>query len=79
MRPLFYILSVLGVMGLAVWAYQQNYAAQTELKRVDRLHRDIAVARERLAVLRAEWAYLTAPTGCAILRRSTLTGCGCCR
>lgn len=61
MRPLFYILSVLGVIGLAVWAYQQNYAAQTELKRVDRLHRDIAVARERLAVLRAEWAYLNRP------------------
>lgn len=61
MRTLSYILAVGGVMALAIWAYQQNYATQAVLKEIDQLNRDIAVERERLAILRAEWAYLRRP------------------
>ena len=61
MRPLFYVLGVFAVIGFAVWAYQQNYATQDALKRLDGLNGQIAVERERLAVLRAEWAYLNRP------------------
>ena len=61
MRPLLPVGGVTLVLGLAVWAYSQNYATQAELKRIDDLNRDIAVQRERLAVLRAEWAYLNRP------------------
>lgn len=61
MRPLFPVISVAIVLALAVWAYQQNYKTQDSLRRVDDLNRQIAVERERLAVLRAEWAYLNRP------------------
>ena len=61
MKPFVYIFTVLAVIGLAVWAYQQNYATQAQLSRADQLHRDLAITRERLAVLRAEWAYLNRP------------------
>ena len=61
MRPLFYVLGVIAVIGFAVWAYQQNYATQDALKKLDDLNGQIAVERERLAVLRAEWAYLNRP------------------
>ena len=55
------VFGVAMVLGLAVWAYQQNYATQDELRRIDSLNQQIAVNRERLAVLRAEWAYLNRP------------------
>ena len=61
MKPLFPVFAVALVLGLAVWAYQQNYATQEALRRVDALNQQIAVERERLAVLRAEWAYLNRP------------------
>ena len=61
MRSFLYILSFLSVIGLAFWAYHENYKTQAALNRVDDLQRDIGVARERLAVLRAEWAYLNRP------------------
>ena len=61
MRPVFYVLTVIGVMSLAVWAYQQNYATQAVLKEIDGLHRSIGIERERLAILRAEGAYLNRP------------------
>ncbi len=61
MRPLFYIVTTLAVMGLAFWAYQQNYQTQTELRRTEALQSEIAALRERLGILRAEWAYLNRP------------------
>lgn len=61
MRPLFPVIAVSAVLGLAVWAYQQNYATQGVLRQVDSLNRQISVERERLAVLRAEWAFLNRP------------------
>jgi len=61
MRPIFYVAGVGAVIGFAVWAYQQNYATQDALKELDRLNGMIAVEREKLAMLRAEWAYLNRP------------------
>lgn len=48
-------------MGLAFWAYSENYRTQESIAKVERLHRDIASARSRVAVLKAEWAYLNRP------------------
>lgn len=61
MRSLLYILSALAVIGLAFWAYQENYKTQAEIARTEALNHDIGKARARLSVLRAEWAYLNRP------------------
>ncbi|SLN48490.1 cell division protein FtsL [Roseisalinus antarcticus] len=61
MRSMFYILSALTVIGLAFWAYRQNYQTQAAIAEVRQLHRDIGLAHERLGILRAEWAYLNRP------------------
>lgn len=61
MRPVLYLLSFLAVMGLAFWAYRENYATQHALKEVSRLQDEIATLRESLALQRAEWAYLNRP------------------
>ncbi|MGH1416702.1 MAG: cell division protein FtsL [Pelagimonas sp.] len=61
MRSLLFLLSALAVIGTGYWAYHENYRTQDELDRVDALRRDIGEARERLAILKAEWAYLNRP------------------
>ncbi|MGG7643928.1 cell division protein FtsL [Rhodovulum sp. YNF3179] len=61
MRGLIYVLSTLAVIALAYWAYHENYQTQQALREVKSLQRQIGDARERLAVLRAEWAYLNRP------------------
>ena len=61
MRGLFYVLTALGVFGLAFWAYRENYATQQVLSDTQRLQREIGQAQVRLSVLRAEWAYLNRP------------------
>ncbi len=61
MRSMLFILSALGVMGLAFWAYQENYETQQALRNVEKLQQEIGVLREDLSVLRAEWAYLNRP------------------
>lgn len=61
MRSFLYALTFLSVIGLAFWAYHENYKTQAVQDEVEALQRDIAAARERLAVLRAEWAYLNRP------------------
>jgi len=61
MRALFYITSLLAVLGLAIWAYQENYRTQASLREVERLSAEIADLRETLSVLNAEWAYLNRP------------------
>ena len=61
MRSLFYLLSALAVIGLAFWAYRENYQTQEAIAEAETLQRDIARARERLRVLNAEWAYLNRP------------------
>lgn len=61
MRTVLYILTTLAVVGLAFWAYRENYATQQALSDADRLHANIRNAHARLAVLRAEWAYQNRP------------------
>jgi hypothetical protein len=61
MRTVLFLLSALAVIGSGYWAYHENYQTQDELDRVDALRRDIGQAHERMAMLRAEWAYLNRP------------------
>lgn len=61
MRTLLYIITTLAVVGLAFWAYRENYATQAALSQKDRLHASMRHAHDRLAVLRAEWAYQNRP------------------
>ncbi len=61
MRSVLYALSFLAVMGLAFWAYRENYATQDALRNVDRLQNEIADLRDELAMQKAEWAYLNRP------------------
>ncbi len=61
MRTVLYILTTLSVIGLAFWAYRENYATQQALSDTDDLRAEIREAHSRLAVLRAEWAYQNRP------------------
>jgi len=61
MRSLVHVLTALAVIGLAFWAYRENYRTQEALARADTLQSDIATARQRLRMLNAEWAYLNRP------------------
>jgi hypothetical protein len=61
MRSLFYVLTALAVMGLAFWAYRENYRTQHAIDRVEQFNREIGRLREQLAMLNAEWAYLNRP------------------
>jgi hypothetical protein len=61
MRPLVFLITFAAVIGLAFWAYRQNYATQAALAEVETLHSEIADLREALALQRAEWAYLNRP------------------
>ncbi|MFK7763772.1 MAG: cell division protein FtsL [Roseobacter sp.] len=61
MRTFLCILTTLSVIGLAFWAYRENYATQGALAETRELRRDIRAAHERLSMLNAEWAYLNRP------------------
>lgn len=61
MKTLLYALTVLSVIGLAFWAYRENFTTQTVLSETQSLQRQIGEAQVRLNVLRAEWAYLNRP------------------
>ncbi|MEQ8293673.1 MAG: cell division protein FtsL [Roseovarius sp.] len=61
MRSLFYVLTALSVIGLAFWAYHENYKTQEAQARAEHLQQQIGLERQRLRMLRAEWAYLNRP------------------
>ncbi|MBF9049516.1 cell division protein FtsL [Roseobacter sp. HKCCD9010] len=61
MRGFASLLAALAVIGLGYWAYHQNILTQHSIREVEQLQRQIGVERERLSVLRAEWAYLNRP------------------
>ena len=60
-RGLLFVLSAMAVMGLAFWAYQENYKTQEAQSEVRDLQAQIGAAHSRLGMLRAEWAYLNRP------------------
>ena len=61
MRGFPVFLAALAVVALGYWAYSQTILTQTAIRDVERLQREIGAERERLSVLRAEWAYLNRP------------------
>lgn len=61
MRSVLYLLTTMIVMGLAFWAYRENYRTQAALSDMGNVQRQIAALREDLGVLRAEWAFLNRP------------------
>ncbi|WP_424965736.1 MULTISPECIES: cell division protein FtsL [unclassified Dinoroseobacter] len=61
MRTLLYTLAIGSVVGLAYWAYEENFETQQALKRLRAVQAQIGDTREALAVQRAEWAYLNRP------------------
>lgn len=61
MRSFLFILASLAMIGAGYWAYHENYTTQAELDKVDELRREIGSAQERMAILKAEWAYLNRP------------------
>lgn len=61
MRGFATFLAALAVIGLGYWAYHQNILTQHSIREVETLQRAIGQERERLSVLRAEWAYLNRP------------------
>lgn len=61
MRGILYVFAAMAVMGLAFWAYQENYKTQQAIKEVRTLHAQIGATHERVNMLRAEWAYLNRP------------------
>jgi hypothetical protein len=61
MKGVLHVFAALAVMGLAFWAYRENYATQAALREVRSLHNQIGQAHARLNMLNAEWAYLNRP------------------
>jgi hypothetical protein len=61
LKSFIYVLSAFAVMGLAFWAYHENYKTQKAITEVEDLQRQIGRLMETRSVLRAEWAYLNRP------------------
>ncbi len=61
MRTILSLLLAVAVLGLGAWAYRENYATQSAIAETEGLKQQIGAARARMAVLRAEWAYLNRP------------------
>jgi hypothetical protein len=61
MRAPIYFAAAGLVAASAFWAYRVNYMAQEAQVRVAALRAEIGREREAIAVLRAEWAWLSAP------------------
>ncbi|NOX40711.1 MAG: cell division protein FtsL [Alphaproteobacteria bacterium] len=61
MRSILYFFAAVTIVGLAYWAYNENYETQAAIGRVDDLQQQIGTMQENLGVLKAEWAYLNRP------------------
>ena len=53
MRTLIYVMTALAVIGLAFWAYHENYKTQAALSESQRLSREIGQAQDQAAEPRA--------------------------
>jgi len=61
LRSLIYSLTFASLVGLAFWAYQENIKTKNVIAKTEQLQKDIGIARARLSILNAEWAYLNRP------------------
>jgi len=61
MRVLICLIAALAVMGLAFWAYRENYRTRAAMAELRSLQEQMVGERAALAVLNAEWAYLNRP------------------
>jgi len=61
MKTVLYVLLAVCVVTLGFWAYHENYKTQDAMAEAEAVQTRIGDARARLAVLRAEWAYLNRP------------------
>ena len=61
MRSFAYILTFACLVGLAFWAYHENIKTKNVIAKTEQLQKDIGIARARLSILNAEWAYLNRP------------------
>jgi cell division protein FtsL len=55
------ILAVLALVGAAVYAYSIKYATVFSAEEIVKLKHEIKAKEDRIAMLRAEWAYLVRP------------------
>lgn len=67
MRGIVLVPCAMAVMGLAFWAYQENYRTQAAAQAAEDVALEISALRERLSLLDAEWAYLNRPSRLAEL------------
>ena len=61
LRSLIYTSTFACLVGLAFWAYQENIKTKNVIAKTEQLQKDIGIARARLSILNAEWAYLNRP------------------
>lgn len=61
MRSLLYLTTALVVMGLAFWAYRENYRTQDAIKQMVSIQYQIGGLRQDIGTLRAEWSFLNRP------------------
>lgn len=76
MRAALYLSAAVLVAVCATWAYRVNYATQEAINRLADLRAEIAMEREALSVLNAEWAYLNRPDRLAKLIAGPGAGLG---
>lgn len=67
MKVLLHLSAAVLVAVCATWAYRVNYATQEALNRLADLRAAVALEREALSVLNAEWAWLNRPDRLAAL------------
>ncbi len=61
MRGFLFLLTAVGVIGLAFWAYRETHRTQQATAELRALRGEIATLREAISVQRAEWAWLNRP------------------
>ncbi|AGT09618.1 cell division protein FtsL [Paracoccus aminophilus] len=61
MRSILYLTTALVVMGLAFWAYRENYRTQDAIRKMEAIQYQIGGLRQDIGTLRAEWSYLNRP------------------
>lgn len=61
MRSFLYLITALGVIALAAWAYRENDMTQRAMNERRALEREIATLNTAITIQRTEWAFLNRP------------------